>query len=146
MLTTFDDDALIVDTISAGAVGYLLKSMPAPDVAQAILAAHRRILQLDPEVAHKVMRVFAARATVREPQLRSNEATDGALRSREIAIARLIAQGATNREIGRQLHISEGTVKNHISTMLSRLALRDRVQLAMYARDHGFLAPAVTDP
>lgn len=140
MLTTFDDDDLIVDALGAGAAGYLLKSMPAPDVAQAIIAAHRRIHQLDPQVAQKLVRVLTTRAHARGPEPGPPPAPDVDLSSREIDVARLVAQGATNREIATTLFISEGTVKNHISNMLSRLDLRDRVQIAMYARDHGLLA------
>jgi DNA-binding NarL/FixJ family response regulator len=66
-------------------------------------------------------------------------APGGALTAREVEILRLVATGATNREIGRMLFVSEGTVKNHVSRVLSRLGLRDRTQAAIYARDHGLL-------
>ena len=61
------------------------------------------------------------------------------LTDRELDVVRLIARGATNREIAAHLYLSEGTVKNHVSTILSRLGLRDRTQAAIYARDHDML-------
>ncbi|MEU0555837.1 response regulator transcription factor, partial [Dactylosporangium sp. NPDC006015] len=64
----------------------------------------------------------------------------GALTAREVEILRLVATGATNREIARALFVSEGTVKNHVSRVLTRLGLRDRTQAALYAREHGLLA------
>ncbi|MEV0128665.1 response regulator transcription factor [Dactylosporangium sp. NPDC050688] len=70
---------------------------------------------------------------------RTPAAAAGALTGREAEILRLVAKGATNREIGRALFVSEGTVKNHVSRVLSRLGLRDRTQAAIYAREHGLL-------
>jgi DNA-binding NarL/FixJ family response regulator len=141
MLTTFDDEAYVVEALRAGACGYLLKDIPAPDLAQAIQAAHKGIYQLDPAVAGKMV------AGLSGP--RSGPAAAGAdapaptrpgdLSSREIEVLRLIAQGASNREIAEALVISEGTVKNHISNILGRLGLRDRTQAALYARANGLL-------
>ena len=140
MLTTFDDEAYVVEALRAGACGYLLKDIPAPDLAQAIQAAHKGIYQLDPAVAGKMVAGLrgpgpapAAGASVPPP------ARPGDLSSREIEVLRLIAQGASNREIAEALVISEGTVKNHISNILGRLGLRDRTQAALYARENGLL-------
>jgi DNA-binding NarL/FixJ family response regulator len=143
MLTTFDDEEYVVDALSAGACGYLLKNIPAPDLARSVQAAHRGIYQLDHSIAGKVVAslVRPAKTSPLPP------ATDDAstllnapdLTSREIEVLRLISQGATNREIARRLVISEGTVKNHISNILSRLGLRDRTQAAIYARENGLL-------
>ena len=149
MLTTFDDEEYIVDAMRAGAGGYLLKDIPAHDLAQALKAAHKGIYQLDPTVASKVVAALAgpasgptpsrtsAPAPMDSPSRPSLKLTD--LTSREIEVLRLIARGATNREIAEQLIISEGTVKNHISNILSRLQLRDRTQAAIYAREMGLL-------
>jgi DNA-binding NarL/FixJ family response regulator len=135
MLTTFDDDDYIIESLRAGATGYLLKDIPAHDLAQAIQAAHHGIYQLDPNVAAKVVNALN---TVKKDSVSSAEDTLD-LTSREREVLRLIAQGATNREIAEKLTISEGTVKNHISNILGRLGLRDRTQAAIYARENGLL-------
>ncbi len=148
MLTTFDDEEYIVEALRAGAQGYLLKDIPAQDLAQAVRAAHIGIYQLDPAVASKVVASLTAPnmgAATRLPQATPHLPASAApmkhvdLTQREIEVLRLIAQGATNREIAEALVISEGTVKNHISNILSRLALRDRTQAALYAREVGLL-------
>jgi DNA-binding NarL/FixJ family response regulator len=140
MLTTFDDEEYVINALRAGACGYLLKNIPAPDLARAVQAAHRGVYQLDPAVASKVV-ASLTRSTKPAPSLPDpavlNNAPD--LTSREIEVLRLIAQGATNREIAESLVISEGTVKNHISNILSRLGLRDRTQAAIYARENDLL-------
>jgi DNA-binding NarL/FixJ family response regulator len=149
MLTTFDDEVYVIDALRAGACGYLLKDMPASDLAQAVQAAHRGIFQLDPAVASKVVASLAAvsRAGAMDAAPVPVSAASPAalprpqndLTGREIEVLRLIATGATNREIADTLVISEGTVKNHISNILSRLQLRDRTQAAVYAREAGLL-------
>ncbi len=153
MLTTFDDDDYILDALRAGASGYLLKDLPAPDLASAVQAVYKGIYQLDPAVANKVIAslsrpqtpdpirespaVFAPSSVASHAETSSSLPTE--LTRREVEVLRLIAKGATNREIAEQLVISEGTVKNHISNLLSRLGLRDRTQAAIYARENGWL-------
>ena len=132
MLTTFDDEGYIVDALRAGAVGYLLKDLPDQDLASAIHAAHRSIYQLDPAVARKVVAALRSPLPAAPASLPAHE-----LSERELDVVRQIARGATNRAIAATLTISEGTVKSHISNILSRLGLRDRTQVAIYARDHG---------
>jgi DNA-binding NarL/FixJ family response regulator len=153
MLTTFDDDEYIIDALRAGASGYLLKDLPAPDLASAVQAVYKGIYQLDPAVASKVIASLSglqtsisAKQSVPIPSASSSMSGAGTpslrpadLTGREVEVLRLIAQGATNREIAEQLVISEGTVKNHISNILSRLGLRDRTQAAIYARENGWL-------
>lgn len=154
MLTTFDDEAYIIDALRAGASGYLLKDLPAPDLASAVQAVYKGIYQLDPTVASKVIASFSRPQTfdaAKQPGVvssSSSSTTSNAaspsprladLTGREIEVLRLIARGATNREIAEQLVISEGTVKNHISNILSRLGLRDRTQAAIYAHEKGWL-------
>jgi DNA-binding NarL/FixJ family response regulator len=142
VLTTFDDEEYIIDALRAGACGYLLKDIPAHDLASAIRAAHKGIYQLDPSVASKVLASLAgtSSAGLDSPETRSEQtAATSELTAREVDVLRLIARGATNREIAEQLVITEGTVKNHISNILSRLGLRDRTQAAIYAREKGLL-------
>lgn len=135
MLTTFDDEDYIVAALKVGAVGYLLKDMPDQHLAQAIHAAHRRIYQLDPAVARKVVSAL----TAAPPRPAAPRPAPTPLSERELDVVRAIARGASNREIAGALFISEGTVKSHISNILGRLGLRDRTQIAIYARDHGLL-------
>ena len=153
MLTTFDDEEYVIEALRAGASGYLLKDIPARDLAQAVQAVHRGIYQLDPAVMSRVMASLTgaksaqsqASVPVSAPPSREGAASTSSslkhtgLTDREIEVLRLIAQGATNREIAGQLVISEGTVKNHISNILSRLGLRDRTQAAIYAREQALL-------
>lgn len=152
MLTTFNDDAYILDALQAGASGYLLKDLPARDLAQAIQAVHRGIYQLDPSVARHLKALLSQSQVSQEGSRAqgvpsapvagtsiSNPFGMTELTERELEVLRLIAKGATNREIAEALVISEGTVKNHISNILGRLNLRDRTQAAIYARDHGLL-------
>ncbi|GGW13515.1 DNA-binding response regulator [Streptomyces capoamus] len=124
MLTTFADDEYVTRALRAGAVGYLLKNLPAAALAQAVRLAHAGVAQFDQSVTAGLT------AGVPAPEL---------LTPRETEVLRLICAGATNKEIAARLHLSEGTVKNHISRVLSRLGLRDRTQAALYARENGLL-------
>jgi DNA-binding NarL/FixJ family response regulator len=135
MLTTFDDEEYIVKALHAGARGYLLKDIPPSDLARAIQLAHSGIYQLDPAVAGKLIGSLV-RTENAHPRAEPALASPSPLTDREVEVLRLIALGATNREIAVQLMVSEGTVKNHISNILNRLNLRDRTQAALYARDH----------
>ncbi len=137
MLTTFDDDEYIVKSLQAGACGYLLKDMPSDDLAQAVQLAHAGIYQIAPSVAGKLVGRLDAGA-VPDPLPTPPPNLD--LTSRELDVLRLIATGATNREIAQQLSISEGTVKNHVSNILSRLGLRDRIQAALFAHKHKLIS------
>jgi DNA-binding NarL/FixJ family response regulator len=153
MLTTFDDEEYVLKALRVGASGYLLKDMPARDLAQAVHAVHRGIYQLDPAVMSRVMTALsgttheaspkpspvATPPSQERPASASRSLKQAGLSEREIEVLRLVAKGATNREIAEQLVISEGTVKTHISNILSRLGLRDRTQAAIYARDNALL-------
>ena len=139
MLTTFNDEAYVLEALQVGASGYLLKDLPARDLAQAIQAVHRGIYQLDPTVADQLKALLSRAQTAREQPGALKAIDEADLTERELEVLRLIARGATNREIAETLVISEGTVKNHISNILGRLNLRDRTQAAIYARDHGLL-------
>ncbi|SNX65936.1 LuxR family two component transcriptional regulator [Streptomyces sp. TLI_55] len=134
MLTTFDDEEYVVRALRAGAGGYLLKDLPAEELAHAIRLAHAGVTQLDASVAGRLAAALPAPAPAAGPA-----AVATGLSPREIDILRLVARGRTNREIAAQLYLSEGTVKNHISRILTRLALRDRTQAALHARDLGLL-------
>jgi len=163
VLTTFDDEDLIVDGLRAGAQGYLLKDVTADELVDAIRAVHRGETRLQPAVTAKlVARVTrstqppaagtpaspAPTEAPGQPPSRGEPArpplparTVGMpideLTEREREILRYIARGDNNREIGETLFITEGTVKNHVSSILSKLGLRDRTQAALWAREHG---------
>lgn len=138
MLTTFDDEEYIVKAIRAGAEGYLLKDIPAGDLAQAVRLTYAGIYQFSPAVAGKLAeKAGQASQEIGGEQVKSPPAPEIELTEREKEVLRWLAKGATNREIAEQLCVSEGTVKNHVSNILSRLGLRDRVQAALFAHDHG---------
>ncbi len=132
MLTTFDDEEYVVKSLQAGATGYLLKDIPAADLAQAIRLIRAGIYQLSPSVAGKLVGQLGVKARPAAPP----SPLEHDLTERELEVLRLLAAGATNREIAETLVVSEGTVKNHVSNILSRLGLRDRIQAALYAYDH----------
>lgn len=136
VLTTFDDDEMVFDGLRAGAVGYLLKDAPSEKLAEAIRVAARGETFLQPSVAAKVVAEFArlSRKTVA-----TANAVIEPLSEREVEILRLIAQGASNREIAGALFLAEGTVKNHVTNILGKLEARDRTQAALKARDSGLI-------
>ena len=136
VLTTFDDDEMVFDGLRAGAVGYLLKDAPSEKLAEAIRGAARGESFLQPSVAAKVVAEFArlSRKTVR-----TQASVIEPLSERELEILRLIAQGASNREIAKALFLAEGTVKNHVTNILGKLEARDRTQAALKARDSGLI-------
>lgn len=129
VLSTFDDDEYISDSIRAGAKGYLLKDMPSDELVQVIRLAHRGYAQLAPGLLEKLANVSDA-CPVNSEAISSEVLS---LTPREQDVLRLISNGATNREIAKKLYIAEGTVKTHITHLLSRLDLRNRAQLAIFA-------------
>jgi DNA-binding NarL/FixJ family response regulator len=140
ILTTFDDQEYVVKGVSAGAKGYLLKDSSAADLLAAIRTVHAGGALLQPSVAAKLVAHLAQPEATTDPPARSTAAPalpGNDLTDREREILAYIAGGASNREIGEALFITEGTVKNHVSNILSKLLLRDRTQAALWAREHG---------
>lgn len=131
-LTSFIEEEKVHAALQAGAAGYLLKDAEADDVAAAIRAAHRGEVHLDPAVAKRLMQ------SLRSPKTQDliEPLTD---REREVLV--LVAQGRTNKEIGRMLGISERTARTHVSNILGKLGLASRTQAALYAVREG-LVPA----
>ncbi|MEL6554437.1 MAG: response regulator transcription factor [Cyanobacteria bacterium J06621_11] len=134
MLTTFDDEEFIVQSLLAGACGYLMKDIPSKDLVQAIRLAHAGVYQLAPEVAGKLIGALRDRQSV--PAI-CQQPIETPLTARELEVIKLIAKGRTNKGIAQALNVSEGTVKNHVSNILMRLELRDRTQAAIYAVENG---------
>jgi DNA-binding NarL/FixJ family response regulator len=140
MLTTFDNDEYVFDGLRAGASGYMLKDVSAEELVAAIHAASRGESPLQPSIAAKlVARLRAESLEAPTTPGIAQGAGMAELTEREREILRYLARGASNREIGEALYITEGTVKNHVSNILNKLALRDRTQAALWAREHSLL-------
>ena len=134
MLTTFADDALLVGAMRAGAIGYLLKSMPPADIRAAIRSAARGNTTLAPVLVERLVHEYAGRVVDPSPVL-------SRLTDRETDVLREIANGLSNAEIGAKLFVSEGTVKTHVAAILRTLGLRDRTQAAVAAYELGLMRP-----
>ena len=139
VLTVSAEESIVVDALLAGACGYLLKDAEADQVVTAILAAARGESVISPRVAAKVVNRLR-----REPRLQGSDATTE-LTDRETVVLRLIAAGLGNHEIADQLYISENTVKNHVSNILVKLDVDNRVQAAVRAIIEGLIDPAEPD-
>lgn len=141
VLTTFDEDEYVTQALQHGAAGYLLKDTPSEELATAIRSVHRGYNQFGPGILQKVLSKVSP--STPSPKLPIGFAE---LTPREKEVLRWIAQGASNREIARHLYISEVTVKNHVTSILSRLNLRDRTQAAIFANSILSLLESPTDP
>jgi DNA-binding NarL/FixJ family response regulator len=136
ILTTFDDDEYVFEGLQAGAVGYLLKDVSSDKLFEAVRAAARGEYFLMPSITTKVMTEFSRlsrSAGSIDPSVKNP------LSNREMEILQLIATGASNREIADQLVITEGTVKNHVTNILAKLAARDRLHAVITAKEMGIL-------
>ena len=129
VLTISDDDTDVMDAILAGACGYLLKDSSIHDLVRGIQAAAVGESLISPQIASKVLQRVRATSTV--PQ--AEELIRSELSEREIEVLRLIANGKDNAEIARELTISPKTVKNHISNILVKLQIENRIQAAVFA-------------
>ncbi len=129
VLTTFDEDEYICQSLQAGALGYLLKSTPTSQVSTAIRTLHQGHSQLGPTIA---LKVFSQINPI--PVTKSSDSVRYQLSDREKEILILLGKGLKNREIAQQLYLSEGTVKNYISRILSEMGMRDRTQAALWVQ------------
>jgi DNA-binding NarL/FixJ family response regulator len=136
VLTTFDDDEYVFEALRAGAIGYLLKDVPSEKLFEAIRTGARGESFLQPAVAAKVVAEFSRLAN--RPGISPQTLSDQ-LSEREREVLRLVAEGANNREIANRLVIAEGTVKNHLTNILSKLGVTDRTQAALKAREIGLI-------
>lgn len=136
ILTTFDDDEYVFDGLRAGAVGYLLKDVSSEKLVEAIRATARGDSFLQPNIAAKLVAEFARMEETPTPQAQQLVEP---LSGRELEILALVAEGASNKEIAARLFIAEGTVKNHVTNILSKLGVRDRTQAALKAREIGLI-------
>lgn len=133
-ITTFDLDEYVFGALESGAAGFLLKSVEPDALANAIRVAARGDGLVAPEVTLRVLAEFAA---LRRPNTTTEHPNIGGLTPRELEIVQAVARGSTNPEIALELGMESGTVKNHVSNIISSLGLRNRVQLATWAFRRG---------
>ncbi len=127
VLTTYDFDEWVFDAVRSGASGYLLKDTPRQALIDAIIGTASGKSYLDPSIAGKLMDQISHGSTVPDPSLQN------LLSERELDVLRLLARGFNNVEIAHQLYLSEGTVRNYVSTILTKLSVSDRTQAAVMA-------------
>ena len=137
VLTTFDEDDVLWESLDAGAAGFVLKDASAETLIAAARAVANGAAWLDPVVAPRVLHAF--RSTARP---RAEAGRVGALTDREHDVLRHIARGATNSEIAAALFVSEPTVKSHVGSIFSKLGVRDRAAAIVFAYDHGIVDPS----
>jgi DNA-binding NarL/FixJ family response regulator len=136
VLTTFDLDQYVYAAVSAGASGFLLKDVPPDDLVHAVRLVARGESMLAPAVTRRLLDRFTQAPPPGQLPSRVRD-----LAEREKDVLRLVAAGLSNTEIGAELHLSVATVKTYVSRLLSRLDLRDRVQLAVLAYESGLVTP-----
>jgi DNA-binding NarL/FixJ family response regulator len=138
ILTTFDDDDLVMDALLEGAAGYMTKDLPAEEIAAAIRQVQVGGVVMPPPIAAKVVAELSRRSASQAPAPGPEDRQAlGLLTEREREVLHLLSQGYSNREIGEALYITEGTAKNHVSSVIEKLSLRDRTQAALWAVRHG---------
>jgi len=135
VLTTFDLDEYVFRALRAGASGFLLKDAPAEELADAVRVLARGEALLAPAVTRRVVEAFAATPDQTAP------ADLADLSPREGEVLRLLARGRSNAQIASELVISEATAKTHVSNVLGKLGLRDRIQAVIYAYEAGVVRP-----
>lgn len=136
MLTTFDLDEYVHQALRAGAVGFMLKDAPPRDLIGAVQTVHRGDAMLAPSVTKRLLGRFASPASVSTDAAQQRLQT---LSERERAVLLAVAQGMSNADAGRELGMQEATVKAHVSRILSKVGVANRVQAAMLAHDAGWV-------
>ncbi len=137
ILTTYDEDDWIVDAVRAGANGYLLKDAGRDEIISAIEGTVAGEKPVDPAVASKLFSYVQSGVPVQSAAFLD----EVGLTDRELAILKLMATGLTNSGIGDRLHLAEGTVRNHVTNILSKLDVADRTQAVVFAWRHGLVRP-----
>jgi DNA-binding NarL/FixJ family response regulator len=136
ILTTFHIDEYVYAALKAGASGFVLKEVDPPDLVEAVRCVARGDALLAPAVTRRLIEQYVARPLTRDPPPQARLLT-----SREMDVLRLIARGRSNAEIGRELFLAEATVKTHVTHLLRKLGLRDRVQAVVLAYESGLVLP-----
>lgn len=132
ILTTFDDDEFVFNAIKFGASGYLLKGTSLKDLTSAINKVYSGKSIMNDEITGKVFRMFSQMAQTNQT-IRVGEQLTGKLRESEWKIIDCVGRGMSNKEIAQKLHLSEGTIRNSLSVILSKLGLKNRTQLGIWA-------------
>jgi DNA-binding NarL/FixJ family response regulator len=135
-LTTFDDDEVLAGMLRAGASGFVLKGVPAEDLQRAVRVVAEGGCWLDPGVTGRVLATYRSAAEPGPPSTALDSLT-----AREREVLTRIGRGETNAEIGRALHVGEGTVKTHVNHLFAKLQVRDRAAAVVFAFDHDLVAP-----
>ncbi|HEY58109.1 MAG TPA: response regulator transcription factor [Anaerolineae bacterium] len=130
MLTSYLSEELVTQAIRAGASGYVLKNIDSMELVQAIRSAYAGRTVLDPSAADYIV------SHLRQMEHREDTSPFDPLSQRELQVMALVARGKSNREIGRLLHLSEGTVRNYVSSVMEKLGLRNRIEVATFALEH----------
>lgn len=136
VLTTFDDDEYVFNALKNGASGYLLKGISLGELIEAIKTVVKGGALINPNIASKVVRFFSQMAQA-DYRIKVAESALRELNANELKIIQLIGIGMSNKEITDKLKLSEGTVRNYVSSILIKLALRDRTQIAIFAVQAG---------
>lgn len=142
VLTTFDLDEYVFEALRAGASGFLLKDAPAEELAAAIRVVASGDSLLAPGVTRRVIDAFVRRPA---PPSRGPDPALTRLTPRELEVLGLLARGCSNLDIAARLFVSEATTKTHVSNVLSKLGLRDRVQAVIFAYENGVVVPGERD-
>ncbi|MGH3020272.1 MAG: response regulator [Gaiellaceae bacterium] len=140
VLTTFDVNEYVYEALRAGASGFLLKDAPADQLVTAIRVVAAGDALLAPSITRRLIEEFA-----RRPPSIARPAELEALSPRELDVLRLVARGLSNAEIASELYVGDATVKTHVSRILQKLSLRDRVQAVVLAYESGLLQPGESD-
>ena len=138
ILTTFDDDEYVFNALKYGASGYLLKGISMDSLVEAINTVYQGQAMINPDIASKVLKFFSKLA-VNNETIHVDSENVKTLTKNEWTIIEEVAKGKSNKEIAKDLSFSEGTVRNYLSTVLDKLELRDRTQLAIWAIGRGEL-------
>lgn len=136
ILTTFDDDEFVFSALRYGASGYLLKGVSMDELYNDIVTVHQGGALINPDIANKVFEMFA-RMNASSLYIQVNEKDAATLSEAEWKVVQQVGFGLSNKEIAKKLYLSEGTVRNQLSSVLSKLNLRDRTQLAIWAVQTG---------
>ena len=137
VLTTFERDDYLFEALRGGASGFLLKNCPPEDLVRAVRVVAGGEALLAPSATRRIIEDYLTRP----PAAGSRGSAPDQLTDRERDVLRRLASGRSNAELAQDLFVTEGTVKTHVSSILAKLGLRDRVQAVVYAYDHGLVEP-----
>jgi DNA-binding NarL/FixJ family response regulator len=136
ILTTFEHDDYVFEALRAGASGFLLKNAPPEELVHAVRVVAAGEALLAPSITRRLIAEYAQR-----PARAKKDAGLDRLTEREVEVLRLLATGKSNAELAKQLFLGEGTIKTHVSHVLAKLGLRDRVQAVVFAYESGLVEP-----